>query len=273
MKVSSLLLALGCVAVSAFKESDYSNSKEITSDYKLWWKVEGDVFKLAMRARTLGWVAFGITEQASGSMPGTDMVMGQITDGVATITDSYAISFETPLVDDTQDWFEPAGFVEDGFTTITASRKLKTGDSFDRVIEDLGFPLRIAGAWGDVSDDGRWNYHTPSNRKLDRINVFNSFEDPADLLLKELARPGTTLKSWTVTNDKFLIPTKRTTYHDLCFKVHFARPHTISTSNLLFLRGSPSPRPMCRPIHFTKLRRSQKTCMWWPFLTFCPRIL
>jgi hypothetical protein len=150
MKITNMLAALGCIGAAsagAFKESDYSNTQDVTPDYKLWWKVDGDLFKVAMRAKTLGWVSFGITEQASGSMPGSDMVVGRVVDGVAIIEDMYATKFEAPMADASQDWYDGAGFVEDGYTTITATRKLVTNDNFDRPLVDLGFPVRISAAW------------------------------------------------------------------------------------------------------------------------------
>lgn len=60
-------------------DSFYDNSVVLSHDvYELYWKVLYDEIYIAMSVATPGWVAFGIAEQTSGSMPGSDIVSGKI---------------------------------------------------------------------------------------------------------------------------------------------------------------------------------------------------
>ena len=48
----------------------------VDGSYELSYNVVGSTLQLAILAETTGWVAFGIAEQTSGSMPGADIVQG-----------------------------------------------------------------------------------------------------------------------------------------------------------------------------------------------------
>eukprot|EP01121_Diplochlamys_sp_Union-15-3_P016925 TRINITY_DN5861_c0_g1_i1.p1 TRINITY_DN5861_c0_g1~~TRINITY_DN5861_c0_g1_i1.p1 ORF type:complete len:467 (-),score=66.23 TRINITY_DN5861_c0_g1_i1:27-1427(-) len=79
-------------------------------------------------------------------MPGSDMVIGVITDSGPSITDRYALAFSTPFIDDCQSWTLVSGSKSAGQVFFEVSRKLDTGDTQDRVIPPG--PVRILYATG-----------------------------------------------------------------------------------------------------------------------------
>ncbi len=154
----SLLITLFVISSAEF--SSYSQI-QLSEEYVLFWNVDNESIKIKLQVNTLGWIAFGIGEQTSGSMPGSnyklsiidqlriqvklfgkywyftlggDIVTGFVNGSVGTITDRYALGFVKPLEDICQDW-KLISFQETNTSTIMEiTRKLVTNDTQDRPI-------------------------------------------------------------------------------------------------------------------------------------------
>jgi hypothetical protein len=73
-------------------------------------------------------IDFGLAEQASGSMPGPDIVIASVNDeGSTVISDRYASQKATPAEDDCSHWTVLSG-TETGGTTVELVRNLDTND-------------------------------------------------------------------------------------------------------------------------------------------------
>lgn len=141
-------------------------------DYKIYWRVEGEDFYLALEVKTTGWIGFGLGEPTSGSMPGADIVTVSVVNGKGTATDRYALAKAMPLEDDCQDWNLLSGILSsfdyskkasesDGKTLAELHRVLSPKDSTqDRPL--VPGENRIIWAFGQ-SDS--FSYHE-SNRGL-----------------------------------------------------------------------------------------------------------
>lgn len=200
-----------------FLESDYEHTIEIHSDYKLLWSIVDDDIRLAMRCKTTGWIAFGIGEPSSGSMNGADMVVANVDDeGKVHVSDRYAVDFVKPEEDESSDWTATGGWESNGYTTVAITRKLNTGDAFDRALVNDGFEDKVMVAWGSGDT---FAYHG-ANRYIGRIDFFNANQgNEYEAVLTELQRADTGLATWNITNDDYEIPEKRTTYRNVCFKI------------------------------------------------------
>jgi hypothetical protein len=145
-----LLLSFG----SCFNAGYYNNSKELLpNQYTLYWNIEGDSIRIAIRSKSTGWVGFGIGEPTSGSMPGADILVGMVENGDAylcieflgntTIRDMYTLVKGTPVDDDCMHWKLISGEERDNYTTIEAIRKIVTNDLQDRPFEGNTARFRI----------------------------------------------------------------------------------------------------------------------------------
>ena len=77
---------------------------------------------MAVEVETMGWVGLGFSP--NGGMIGSDIMMGWVKDGVATITDRFAVSESLPEVDINQDFELVEGYERDGKTVIRFRRYL-----------------------------------------------------------------------------------------------------------------------------------------------------
>ena len=75
---------------------------------------------MVVEVETMGWVGLGFSP--NGGMIGSDIMMGWVKDGVATITDRFAVSESLPEVDINQDFDLVEGYEEDGNTVIEFCR-------------------------------------------------------------------------------------------------------------------------------------------------------
>eukprot|EP01129_Flabellula_baltica_P003190 TRINITY_DN13002_c0_g1_i1.p1 TRINITY_DN13002_c0_g1~~TRINITY_DN13002_c0_g1_i1.p1 ORF type:complete len:552 (-),score=120.87 TRINITY_DN13002_c0_g1_i1:16-1671(-) len=213
-RISSLFFVLAlCVTLGlSFNESDYTHSALLSNDadvYTVFWKVEGDEIYMAFKVKTLGWIAFGISEQTSGSMPGADIVEGYVDDdGVAHINDRYSVEFALPPVDDCQDWGLIGGEEDGEYTIIEVVRKLDTNDTQDRPIESGNVRVIIAYGTSDT-----FGYHTM--RRATSVVFYG--ESPVDDLSYLLDEPNTYFFDFL--NKNTTVPTQRTYYGHTQFTV------------------------------------------------------
>ena len=75
-----LLLFVSYSSADHDLETEYSFSATLDNDYKLYWSYDlaVETIRFAVRVRTEGWVGFGLSP--NGQMPGSDVVIGWVTD-------------------------------------------------------------------------------------------------------------------------------------------------------------------------------------------------
>jgi len=83
-------------------------SEKFNDNYSFDWSIETksgvEFMTLKISAKAKGWVAFGIPEQTSGSMPGADIMLFEYNNGAPTVTDMYVLGFVKPIADCTSNW-------------------------------------------------------------------------------------------------------------------------------------------------------------------------
>lgn len=112
---------------------EYSNNVDYGNYFVYWWSDDQNVY-IGIRAKTLGYVAFGI--QPGSRMKDADMVFGFVKDGNVTVLDLFSTGDFGPHPEDTQlggtnNIIEYGGSENDGFTIIEFKRELSTGDEYD----------------------------------------------------------------------------------------------------------------------------------------------
>ena len=106
------LFLILCQLVQSFDSSSYDRSFEIPlSGVTVHWTIDADQIYLALRAETTGYIAFGLAEPTTGGMGGSDIVVGNVVDGIASLEDRYAMDKVTPTLDGCQDWMLVSGKV------------------------------------------------------------------------------------------------------------------------------------------------------------------
>lgn len=103
--------------------------------FNLYWKNDADMLYMAMMGQTSGWVAIGF--EPTEWMRDADMVVGSVNGSNTTAEDQYCTGNYGPHVADSQlggtdDILEYGGREEGGYTVVEFSRKMKTGDVYDK---------------------------------------------------------------------------------------------------------------------------------------------
>jgi hypothetical protein len=165
-----------------------------------------------------GWVGFGIAE--AGAMKGADIVYYESSSPM-TITDAYSLDFVAPMPDISQDWTLLATSSEGGWLTVEASRALDTQDPQDLTIQDDSWPAidgtRIIAAWGTTPSI---MYHGLTNRVAGQVRFFTP--GPADPLAA--IKADNAVKTFSILQKSFAIPSKPTTYDHQCIKASALAP-------------------------------------------------
>jgi len=191
MSTSSLTLPQFDNAVDA-----YENFLQLSTEFRVAWTVKGTYpsgeISILMQARTLGWLGFGLMSDttaggvASGNgMINTDIWIGNVVDGVATVLDTWSPSVAAPLQDaqsgdHSNDVYDVGGTEDDtsGLTTVWFTRKLVTNDTWDYKISP-GTELPVIFAYSRKNVDSFLHYHGPT-RGFDHV-IFIPIPPPSDL--------------------------------------------------------------------------------------------
>lgn len=140
----------------------------------LHWNITNDSIYLAVAARALGWVAFGIAK--SGGMKGADTVIFMAADN--TLIDSHILEERFPLPDECQSWTLVNAQTDGGFLIFEAVRLLDTGDPQDHPIIQDGdpglAPSRVIAAWSDYDN---LQYHGPNGRAQSSLRFYADSDD------------------------------------------------------------------------------------------------
>lgn len=131
---------------------EYSRMQQ-AGDMTIYSRVDGEVVRIALQARTGGWVAIGIGPEER--MKGADIIMGMVVNGQAAVVDMYSTGPTGPHPQDQlqggrMDISAFGGTEQDGVTTIEFERKLRTGDAMDKDLK-LG-ENKILWAIGETKD-------------------------------------------------------------------------------------------------------------------------
>lgn len=190
-----------------------------SNDYKVFHKVEDNMLHLRLSATTATenmWLGFGLAEQNSGHMKGSDILTVEVSNGKVKLRDqhvNFAPSTYTveggngyaglfPVDDHQQDWIFVSSHIKDGRVEVYAKRTLKTNDTQDREVEPGH--RRIIWAHGNTATQG---YHM-ANRGAGMIQFIKN--DDAELDRGSLIpqHDGT----WTFTMTNYTIEPEVTTY-------------------------------------------------------------
>jgi hypothetical protein len=135
-------------------DGEYPQSQEFGGGaYTLYWRTDGEEFQMAMAADVTGWVAVGF--EPTSRMKDADIIFGWVEDGTPRILDMFSTGETGPHPPDTdlggtEDIFEFGGAETDGTTVIEFSRKMDTGDSYDKAFEP---GQTVAIIWGTADSD------------------------------------------------------------------------------------------------------------------------
>ena len=122
-------------------DGEYSRNMTMTEvggsgrSFEVCWKNDAQDLYMAMKAKTLGWIAVGY--EPTDWMKDADIVLGYVHDGNAIVQDQYSTGNYGPHVPDTElggtnDIQEYGGRAENGYTVIEFKRKMNTGDKYDK---------------------------------------------------------------------------------------------------------------------------------------------
>lgn len=124
-------------------------------NYRLIWSVQGDTIYMGISAKTTGWVAIGLGSKQA--MDKADIIFCRVLDsGKVDVTDTFSTGPYGPHPPDTElggtsDILSKEGIEKNGITTVTFSRRLNTGDNYDKKIPKDG-KLKIIWAYGADDD-------------------------------------------------------------------------------------------------------------------------
>jgi len=101
----------------------------------VYWKNDGDILYMGLWGQVTGWVAIGF--EPATAMKDADMILGYVSGGKTIVLDQYATGTFGPHPSDTElggtsDILDAGGSESGGVTVIEFSRKLNTGDRFDK---------------------------------------------------------------------------------------------------------------------------------------------
>jgi hypothetical protein len=147
---------MGQAADSVVRVGEYDHSIELQAGvFRLHWRIETSTVAFAIQARTTGWVALGIGP--GEIMDQADMIFCWVdSNGSAGAIDAFSTGLTGPHPPDTE--LGGADHILDysvresgGWTTAEFTRRLETGDPFDKPVPEQG-PFDIVWAYSDHDD-------------------------------------------------------------------------------------------------------------------------
>ncbi|CAK8671829.1 DBH-like monooxygenase protein 1 isoform X2 [Clavelina lepadiformis] len=195
---------------------NYTNKISLSNaeDFILYWSFNDTHITFEMHAKTTGWLGIGISP--TGGMANSDIFVGWVKNGVATLTDRHGQEFNGyPPKDPMQNVHLLKGRQCDGWTIIKFKRQLAAcEDSFDRAI--TSDTTRVIFAYGYVDpteeDLAPHDYHGPTNRGARSLYLL---EEQPHMVYRE----GEIHYTFDLLNDHFHIPPIRTYYNCRMFRI------------------------------------------------------
>jgi hypothetical protein len=124
------------IADGVISSGEYTKARTF-GDYELRWTTDEQNIYVAMKAKTIGFVAFAV--QPGSRMKDADIILGFVKDGKTEVYDLFSTSDFGPHPPDIElggvnNLLEFGGKEESGYTTIEFKRALDTGDRYDRAL-------------------------------------------------------------------------------------------------------------------------------------------
>ncbi|XP_035696831.1 DBH-like monooxygenase protein 1 [Branchiostoma floridae] len=178
---------------------DHHETLDVEGKFRIFWKFDDEKIEFEARVQTTGWVGLGLSP--NGGMPGSDIAIGWVKDGIAHLTDRYAEAKAQPRMDESQDWELVSGYENETHTVLRFNRKLTTCDVRDRVInEDT---IRVLWAWHDDDPEDESGVSGPTYHGANRgvkstvllsniitpTNIQESLNYTFDILMKNVPVP------------------------------------------------------------------------------------
>eukprot|EP00794_Sanderia_malayensis_P012195 gene12195-13451_t len=208
-----LIFTCGCFmlllpVLHANLDADYAHSAFLDPDeiFKLYWTPnhKEKTINFAAEVKTTGWVGFGISPGLTGSMKGSDIVMGYVdSNGKGHLSDYHATGKVMPLLDSQQNYQLTASSQNAGTTILQFKRKLTTCDK-----NDLDIPLgttKVIYAYGPT-DEISFHHERKGARSLSLMNYVKNI-------------PPQTAKHFDVKIRNVSVPKHKTTYWCEAFKL------------------------------------------------------
>jgi hypothetical protein len=144
------------IADGTITEGEYESSQEVGPGYTVHWNNDAELLTMALEAEAEGWVSIGF--EPTSRMNEADIVLGWVEGSQVTVQDQFSIGPTGPHPPDaelggTNDLLEVGGSEKDGTTVIEFSRKLDTGDAYDRALSP-GQTVDIIWALSSSDDPG-----------------------------------------------------------------------------------------------------------------------
>eukprot|EP01114_Cavostelium_apophysatum_P010547 TRINITY_DN2440_c0_g1_i2.p1 TRINITY_DN2440_c0_g1~~TRINITY_DN2440_c0_g1_i2.p1 ORF type:complete len:650 (-),score=146.49 TRINITY_DN2440_c0_g1_i2:24-1973(-) len=139
---------------SSIDADSYSNSIALTTDFKMYWRIDGDEIEIGLQANVAGYLAIGFTSGKSEST--ADMIVGWVSDGKIYMQDYYNHDRSTIYLDEVLEGSNSIlaynGEEVDGVTSLKFRRKLNTNDSHDMAITAGNIDVLYALSESDPAD-------------------------------------------------------------------------------------------------------------------------
>jgi hypothetical protein len=156
----------GCNSMTKSTQEEQGVRRATAAGVEFEWRIEGNVLKGRMSARTTGWVTVGFNKVRD--LRGTRLVMGYV-DGDRTVVEEHIADppDHRPKVSlgGTSGVLSASGREQDGTTTIDFELLLDTGDSFDVPLVP-GQSYFTTFAWSHEDD---LDHHSASRSAIDLV--------------------------------------------------------------------------------------------------------
>eukprot|EP01113_Clastostelium_recurvatum_P047859 TRINITY_DN85_c0_g2_i1.p1 TRINITY_DN85_c0_g2~~TRINITY_DN85_c0_g2_i1.p1 ORF type:complete len:635 (-),score=137.14 TRINITY_DN85_c0_g2_i1:138-2042(-) len=197
---------------TSFRSGAYEHNTTLSASkgYNIYWTVDQlvGVIYLALEVKTKGWIGFGIADPNGRSMPGADVVIAKVVNGVGSAEDRHTTGFTMPIMDDCgQDWVIMNAEETQDTTIIELARNLTATD----LIHDRSIPpgrVNILWAFGTSDTLG---YHGNQNRAYTSV-VF--YGDDAALPIEDDQKSIELLMNVS-------LPAQMTTYITMAFELPY----------------------------------------------------
>jgi hypothetical protein len=170
------VITAACCTSNANLALKYSfNVTLIPNEYWLYWNFNQTTqsISLAVRVKTNGWIGFGLSP--NGQMPGSDVIIGWIDDGVTYFHDRYAEGRYAPTIDQMQNWFLTRSDQSEGYTVMEFYRSYQTCDNYDLGV--LHETAHVIFSYNDqtptttTNADGTKHFHINQHTKQGSMHV------------------------------------------------------------------------------------------------------
>nr|XP_032817547.1 DBH-like monooxygenase protein 1 homolog isoform X1 [Petromyzon marinus] len=142
-------------------------------NFHLSWAFDSDQIVLEAQVRTRGWVGLGLS--STGTMAGSDVVVGWVDSAAATHLVDAHIEGERSLVRDASQDYKLVRLSENGtHTVMRVVRALRTCDANDRDITENTMRLIWASEDNDPKSEAQITYHGPMDRGTKSLQLLSS---------------------------------------------------------------------------------------------------